>query len=161
MAFKVRISKSNLQFAASHFITYGGKCELLHGHNYAVSLELEGDLTPDGYVFDFIVFKRIAREVLETLDHRFLLAINNPHLILHQDSVSWEILYKNDRYVLPFRDVKPLPVDNITAERLAEYIWFKVAEEIHKVGDSQIKMLNVGVEEAPGQAAGYWHSING
>ena len=57
MGFKVIVSKSNLQFAASHFITFGGKCELLHGHNYSLSLEIEGDLTSDGFVFDFVALK--------------------------------------------------------------------------------------------------------
>jgi 6-pyruvoyl tetrahydropterin synthase/QueD family protein len=159
MGFKVVVSKSNLQFAASHFITCGGKCELLHGHNYGLSLELEGDLSPDGYVFDFVVLKKIAREIIEKLDHRFLLAMYNPHLKLHQDTTSWEICYKEDRYVFPLRDVQPLPVDNITAERLAEYIWGAVVKEIQMRGAVQVVSLTVGIEETPGQAAYYCNPI--
>ena len=82
MSFRVIVSKSNLQFAASHFITYGGKCELLHGHNYGLSLEIEGGLTSDSFVFDFVSLKKIARVILETLDHHFLLAMKNPYLKL-------------------------------------------------------------------------------
>lgn len=159
MGFKVIVSKSNLQFAASHFITFGGKWELLHGHNYGLSLEIEGDLTSDGFVYDFLALKKIARAVLETLDHRFLLAMKNPHLKLQQDATSWEITYKDDRYVLPLRDVQPLPVDNITAERLAEYIWGEVAREVRAYGAAQLTTLTVGVEEALGQAAYYRNPI--
>jgi len=159
MGFKVIVSKSNLQFAASHFITYGGKCELLHGHNYSLSLEIEGDLTSDGFVFDFVALKKIARTILETLDHRFLLAMKNPHLKLQQDATSWEIIYKDDRYVLPLRDVQTLPVDNVTAERLAEYIWGEVARVVRTYGAVQLTTLTVGVEEAPGQAAYYRNPI--
>ncbi|HEY3345614.1 MAG TPA: 6-carboxytetrahydropterin synthase [Anaerolineaceae bacterium] len=159
MGFRVIVEKSNLQFAAGHFITYGGKCELLHGHNYALSLELEGSLNPDGYVFDFVALKKIARAVTETLDHRFLLAAENPHLHLHQDASGWEIIYKEDRYVLPNRVVLPLPLDNVTAERLAEYIWGEVAREIRAHGAEGVTTLSVGVEEAPGQTAYFSQGI--
>jgi 6-pyruvoyl tetrahydropterin synthase/QueD family protein len=153
MGYRVIVDKSNLHFAAGHFITYAGKCEVLHGHNYCLSLDLEGGLTADGFVFDFVALKKIARAVTERLDHRFLLATENPHLRLKHDEVSWEICYKDDRYVLPNRVVLPLPLDNITAERLAEYIWGEVAREIRARGADSVTTLTVGIEEAPGQTA--------
>jgi len=158
MGFKVIVTKSNLQFAASHFITCSGKCELLHGHNYGVSLELEGDLTSDGFVFDFVILKKIAREVIEKLGHHFLLALNNTHLKIQQDSTGWDICYKDNRYVFPLRDVQPLQLDNITAERLAEYIWSEVAREIQNRGAGQVVALTIGIEETPGQTA-YYHNL--
>lgn len=160
MGFKVIVGKGNLHFAASHFITFGGKCELLHGHNYGLSLEVEGPLTPDSYVFDFVILKKIAREVSEPLDHRFLLALKNPHLKLQQSIDQWEIRYQENRYVLPAADVNPLPIDNITAERLAEYIWGEVARRLHEVGDEHLLTLTVGVEESPGQAAYYSQALS-
>jgi 6-pyruvoyltetrahydropterin/6-carboxytetrahydropterin synthase len=47
----------------------------------------------------------------------------------------------------------PLPVDNITAERLAEYLWREVARELAANGGDQLSTLTVGVEESPGQTA--------
>jgi len=67
--------------------------------------------------------------------------------------------YKDDRYLLPLRDVQPLPVDNITAERLAEYIWGEVEREIRTHSDRQLMTLTVGIEEEPGQAAYYSNTI--
>ena len=110
-------------------------------------------MTPDSYVFDFVTVKEIARRICEPLDHRFLLPMNNPHLKLHQENDHWEIGYQERRYVFPARDVCPLPVDNITAERLSEYIWKEVANELRTHGGGQLINLTVGVEEAPGQAA--------
>ncbi len=153
MGFKVVVSNNTLHFASSHFITYGGKCEQLHGHNYNVFIELEGDLTPDSYVFDFVTLKKIGRAIVENIDHHFLLAMNNPHLQIRQDETGWEICYRDKRYVVPAHDVKLLPVDNITAERLAEYIWGEVRRELRKRHNENLKTLTVGVEEAPGQAA--------
>ncbi len=50
---KVKIEGGNLRFSSAHFITYGGKCERLHGHNYGVLVEIEGTLNEDNLVFDF------------------------------------------------------------------------------------------------------------
>lgn len=161
MGFKVIIAKNNLHFAASHFITFGGKCEFLHGHNYAVSLELAGPLTADSYVFDFVTLKRIGRAIAETLDHRFLLATCNPHLKTRHSDRQWEIDYKTSHYVFPEKDVNPLPIDNVTAERLAEYIWNKIAPQIAAHGASPQCILTVGVEEAEGQAAFYTQPLFG
>ena len=153
MSFKVRIAKNNLHFAASHFITYSGKCEFLHGHNYGVIVELEGPLTDDSFVFDFIALKKIARNVSESLDHRFLLAMRNPHLKINHLDGHWEIGYKESHYAFPEKDVLPLPIDNVTAERLAEYIWGLMAQDLIKLDINDTYSMTIGVEESEGQAA--------
>jgi 6-pyruvoyl tetrahydropterin synthase/QueD family protein len=153
MGFKVVVEKGNLHFDAAHFITFGGKCEHLHGHNYTFSITVEGPLTPDSYVFDFVVLKEIGRRVSDPLDHRFLLPLNNPHLKLALNNDHWEINFEGRHYMFPARDVTTLPVDNITAERLAEYIWNEVACELRERGSDALTILTVGVDEAPGQGA--------
>ena len=50
MQYRVRVERNKLRFAAAHFATFGGECEPLHGHNYAVSIEVEGSLTDDAWV---------------------------------------------------------------------------------------------------------------
>jgi 6-pyruvoyl tetrahydropterin synthase/QueD family protein len=159
MGFKIVVEQGNLRFGAAHFITFGGKCERLHGHNYAVSVTLEGPLTSDSYVFDFVVVKEIVRRITDALDHRFLLPLQNPHLSLQESEGHWEIHFGERRYVFPARDVLPLPVDNITAERLAEYIWGEMNKELRRVGIGQLVNMTVGVEEAPGQSAWYSHEL--
>jgi len=81
------------------------------------------------------------------------------HLGIHQDETSWEICFRDKRYLVPVQDVKPLPFDNLTAERLAEYIWGEVARELRKRRAGNLKTLMVGVEEAPGQAAYFTRSF--
>src|SRR5262249_36836503 len=73
-AFKVRVTKDHLVFCSGHFISYeGDKCERLHGHNYRATVEIEGDLDANAYVFDFIALKRHTKAVTDELDHRMLL----------------------------------------------------------------------------------------
>ena len=61
-------------FAAAHRLTMvGAKCENLHGHNWKVEVYLRGErLDEAGVLLDFGVVKAHLREVMATLDHRFL-----------------------------------------------------------------------------------------
>ena len=156
---KVEVNKGNLSFSAAHFITFGGKCERLHGHNYAVSAILEGDLTEDRYVFDFVELKKTIRRICDRLDHHFLLPIQAQHLDIREADEEWEIRFENRRYVFPAEDVLVLPVDSITAERLAEYICGQLVSSLKEQGRLSLTSITVGVEEAPGQTAFYRHSF--
>src|SRR5690349_25133518 len=70
--YSVVVAKDYLKFAAAHFIAYPGFREPLHGHNYQVSVKVEADLGPDGYVLDFGLVKRIAKALCAELDERVL-----------------------------------------------------------------------------------------
>jgi len=157
---RVIVEKGYLSFSAAHFISYMGKCERLHGHNYGVSVELEGNLTDDAYVFDFVLLKRIVRQVCDSLDHRFLLPEMSEELNARPVGDEWEIRYEDRRYVLPAVDVLPLPVDNITAERLAEYICSQLLEALSEHETSHLVAMTVGVEEAAGQTASYQYQFS-
>lgn len=61
-------------FSAGHALRgYKGKCENPHGHNYKVRLTLEGpELNQTGLLYDFVVLKQSMREVMSSLDHKYL-----------------------------------------------------------------------------------------
>ena len=61
-------------FSAGHALrSYRGKCENPHGHNYRVRVTLEGEqLDSIGLLYDFTNVKRILRELIEGVDHKFL-----------------------------------------------------------------------------------------
>ncbi len=61
-------------FAAAHNLReYHGKCEDLHGHNYKVRVILEGkELDSTGLVYDFVHLKQVIRNVIGSLDHKYL-----------------------------------------------------------------------------------------
>jgi 6-pyruvoyl tetrahydropterin synthase/QueD family protein len=161
--YKVIVEKEYLSFSIAHFISFAGKCERMHGHNYAVSVELEGGLTGDRYVLDFVVLKGIVRQICDALDHHFLLPQRSQCLDIKEAGGEWEIRFGSRRYVLPAEDVLPLPVDNITAERLAEYICGQLiaALQAHDVdGLKNLTSVTVGVEESPGQTAFYQHRLS-
>lgn len=61
-------------FAAAHrLVGYKGKCEELHGHNFAVEVCVAGnELQDDGMLIDFTVLKQHLGEVLDVLDHKYI-----------------------------------------------------------------------------------------
>jgi 6-pyruvoyl tetrahydropterin synthase/QueD family protein len=156
---KVKVEGGNLKFSSAHFITYGGKCERLHGHNYGVLVEIEGTLNEDKLVFDFTILKQLVREICQELNHRFLLPMHNPHLELSELNDAWEIRFGAKRYVFPRSDVAELPIDNSTSERLAEYICGQLRRKLTIYDTSNLHTIMVGVEEAPTQMAYYCVSL--
>src|SRR5437879_13761470 len=61
-------------FAAGHALrNYRGKCENVHGHNYRIEVTVEGEqLDSIGLLVDFVELKRLMKEVIDYLDHRFI-----------------------------------------------------------------------------------------
>src|SRR3974377_1406471 len=90
----VRVSKDYLVFCAGHFISYeGDKCERLHGHNYRATVEIEGDLDDNHYVFDFIALKHRTKAITDELDHRMLLATRTPLITVEEGPRSVRVLH--------------------------------------------------------------------
>ncbi|GLV56527.1 6-pyruvoyl tetrahydrobiopterin synthase [Dictyobacter sp. S3.2.2.5] len=157
---KVKVEGGYLNFSSAHFITYSGKCERLHGHNYGVLVEVEGDLGPDGLVFDFTILKKRTKEICQQLDHRFLLPLRNPHLELTRSSDGWEVRFRERRYVFPHSDVVELPIENSTSELLAQYIGEKLCQVLEEYPTAGLRSIMVGVEEAPTQMAFYRQELH-
>jgi 6-pyruvoyltetrahydropterin/6-carboxytetrahydropterin synthase len=152
MEFRVRVERNKLKFAAAHFATFEGQCEPIHGHNYAVTLEVAGALTDDSWVCDFATLKDIGKAVCDELDHKFLLQRDSRVLQIDEGMSNWKIRFLERGWVLPKAEVLPLSIDNTTAERLAEYFVRRVRDALRERGASNLTSVTAGVEEAPGQA---------
>lgn len=65
-------------FDSAHFlpnVPEGHKCRAMHGHTYKLTIYVEGDLQPEGWIIDFTDLKNIVNPVIGTLDHQLLNAI--------------------------------------------------------------------------------------
>ena len=152
MEYRVRVERNRLKFAAAHMATYGGEMEPLHGHNYAVAIEVAGRLTDDAWVIDFSTLKRLGREVCDELDHKFLLQRESRLLEIDEGMSNWKVRFGERGFVFAKSDVLALPIDNTTAERLAEYILGRLRDALAALGATNLATIEVTVEEAPGQA---------
>lgn len=65
-----------LSFDAAHrlpCVPAGHKCGNLHGHTFTVEVHVGGDVDAErGWVIDFGDLKRLARPVVDSLDHAYL-----------------------------------------------------------------------------------------
>lgn len=154
---RVSVERNRLRFAAAHMATFGGQCEPLHGHNYELIVEVEGDLTEDSWVWDFGDLKRRTKALADELDHKFLLQRESRVLAITEHADSWEVAFESRRYVFPKSDVAALPIDNTMAERLAEWLAERLLAGLQASGGKAIHKLTVGVEEMPGQAG--WYTV--
>jgi len=153
--YSVVVAKDYLKFAAAHFIAYPGFREPLHGHNYQVSVRVDAELGPDGYVLDFGLLKRIAKGLCEELDERVLVPERSDCLIVTRLEDAVELTTeRGDRFRFPAADVVLLPVAHSSAEELAAYLVARLRDRL--LGEARgrgLAALEVGVAEAPGQVA--------
>jgi 6-pyruvoyltetrahydropterin/6-carboxytetrahydropterin synthase len=119
------------EFSAAHALRgYGGRCERLHGHNFAVELTVEGEaLAADtALLLDFTVLKSLLKEILAELDHRVLNA------------------------------TPPFDALNPSSENLARHIWQAAAERLAAHPDPRtaaVRLRSVSVSEKGAQSAIY------
>jgi 6-pyruvoyltetrahydropterin/6-carboxytetrahydropterin synthase len=160
--FRVEVSKDYLVFASAHFITFRGhQCESLHGHNYRVGVAVEGAVDDEClFVLDFSVLKRIVRGLVDEIDHKVLLPTLNPKLAYHeQDGMLRVEYFGKPTYVFPRGDCALLPIQNSTAEMLAQYLGRAVREQLAKDGHRHLTRLELEVEENFGQSATYREAL--
>ncbi|MGE0439573.1 MAG: 6-pyruvoyl tetrahydropterin synthase family protein [Gemmatimonadales bacterium] len=153
--FSVSVSKDYLTFSAAHFLTIPGhKCEALHGHNYVVTVVVEGSVDQaSGFVVDFAVVKKVLRPVIDRIDHRVLVPGENPAVSVHQAGDATAVHYRGSRrFVFPTAHVAIVPVQDTTAELLACFLTGEVVAGLRREGAAGVTRVTVDVEEGPGQS---------
>src|SRR5215470_1570015 len=108
--FRVHVTKDYLKFNAAHFIAYKGFREALHGHNYRVSVEVEGALGVQGYVLDFGVVKDVAKRVCSRLNEKTLIPARSDCLSIREAGAQLVVVYETDEFRFPKTDCLLLPI---------------------------------------------------
>ncbi|WP_165244485.1 6-pyruvoyl trahydropterin synthase family protein [Paludisphaera soli] len=152
--FKVRVTKDYLVFSSGHFITFDGDhCERIHGHNYRVAVEVDGELDPNAYVVDFIALRDMTRAIVDELDHRMLLPDRSPLIAVEAVGPNTVARFGDRFWSFPTDECVILPIDNTTAERLAEYIAGRLLQAMRGKEWADPRAVRVEVEECFGQSA--------
>lgn len=150
--FRVLLQKEQLVFSSAHFITFAGDiCECLHGHNYGLRAEVEGQLDENRYVIDFIAFRESLAQLVKQLDHHMLLATKHPMITVEEGSEEITVRFRQKRWVFPREDCMLLPIANTTAEEIAWWIATQLRERLYPTVGDRLTMLEIGVDENNGQ----------
>jgi 6-pyruvoyltetrahydropterin/6-carboxytetrahydropterin synthase len=156
--FKVSVSKDYLVFSSAHFITFKGhQCETLHGHNYRVGITVEGSVDAEClFVVDFSILKKVVRQLTDEVDHKVLLPLRNPKLGFREEGEHRHVDYFGQyTYTFPKVDCAMVPIENTTAEMLAQYFAIRVRDELQALGIGHLSAIEMEVEESFGQSATY------
>lgn len=117
-------------FSAAHALRhYKGKCERVHGHNFVVTITVQGDkLQQDTQILiDFKTLKNLLKHALEQVDHCLL------------------------------NEMPPFDTINPSSENLACFIWSSMSSLLANCQDAMnINLYSVSVSEKPGQSAIYF-----
>lgn len=154
--FKVTVSKDYLVFSSAHFITFRGhQCETLHGHNYRVGVTVEGSVDNEClFVVDFSILKKAVRKLVDEIDHKVLLPLKNPKLRFRDQGKHREVDYLGEHaYTFPAVDCAMMPIENTTAEMIAQYFAQRTRGELLAMGISNLTAIAMEVEESFGQSA--------
>ncbi len=158
-SFSVDVTKDHLVFSAAHFITIGDDlCERLHGHNWRVAACVEGTLDENQFVFDFIALRDTLQQLVDQLDHRMLLPTEHSKIRVEENEREIEVTYENRRWVFPVDECLLLPIQQTTAELLAQWLGEKMLIDLET---GNLSTLTVKVEENFGQWAGCTFHLNG
>lgn len=125
------IAKRYHDISCGHKV-YGheSKCAYLHGHNYRIHFEIQGNIDSIGRVLDFSVIKeKLCNWLEENFDHRFLVYENDPDALKLQ-AIDETVL------ILNF---------NPTAENIAKYLVEEIAP--NQLKDTGCKLIKCEVEE--------------
>jgi 6-pyruvoyltetrahydropterin/6-carboxytetrahydropterin synthase len=156
--FSVSVAKDYLVFSSAHFITFAGhRCEGLHGHNYRARVTVEGSLDEETwFVFDFVVLKRLMKELCDEIDHKVLLPLESSKVQVTEEGDSVNVAVEGQpRYRFPRIDCALLPVPNTTVEMLAELLALRLRAQLEQMGARRLTAIEIEVEENFGQWAVY------
>lgn len=156
----LKLSKETFKFSGAHFTTFSKeRAENLHGHNYYVSLNLDGaSQLQHGMITDLNGPKKKVLTFLEQLDEKVLLPKKNPYLNFSKKDSNIEVRFNRKFYSFPKEDCCFINIVNITVEELA----FFIAQGLKSgMKNLPIKSFSVEVCESRGQSAVYTMATEG
>ena len=149
----IELAKEDMHFSAAHFTIFSAsRRENLHGHNFFVEARAGGPIDANGLCFDYTLLKDRLRTLCDSLDETLLIAAQSPYLTIHEEHDEVVVSFSDETLRFAHRDVKLLPIRNVTVEELAH--WFTAT----LTGDDSfaslpVETLTLRLSSGPGQWA--------
>ena len=140
------------RISSAHFVVGEGYSEAIHGHNFAIEIEVSGEQNEELMVVDFFKLRPIVEEILGEWDHRTLIPGENQNIVIKEKGQEVWIWFAGKEYMLPKEDVVILPTPNITVEELARLLAVRLA---NRLSQKNVKRIRCSVFEYTGQGASF------
>lgn len=149
----VELKKEDLSFSAGHFTIFSAtEREDLHGHNYHLNVCLEVQLDQNGLSFDYRLYNNELKKLCDYLDRRFLLPSQSQFLKLEETDEMWIAHFNKEKIPFLKRDVRILPIANVTIEELSFWFLTKMLENQDQLKEHHVEAITVSVSNGPSQS---------
>jgi 6-pyruvoyltetrahydropterin/6-carboxytetrahydropterin synthase len=118
-----------------------------------VYVGFDAEIKEDGIVFDYTVVKSHIESMCVELNEHFLLPARSRHIRIEKKPDYIYVHFNNEKIPFLPRDIKILPLENITVEDLASYFLDEFVREFVQKNDYAIVAVEVRVFSGPGQSA--------
>lgn len=150
----IELNKEYFTFSAGHFSIFSAtKREKMHGHNFAVQIEILTEVNDDGIAFDYQIYKRKIEKLCAQLNGYFLLPEYSPHLFLTEQDEYYLAHFNHEKLYFLKTDVLLLPLRNITIEELSRWFLEKLINEKDEIIQYKIHAIKVRVFSTATQTA--------
>jgi 6-pyruvoyltetrahydropterin/6-carboxytetrahydropterin synthase len=151
---EIDLSKERMKFSAGHFTIFSAtERENLHGHNFTVAVTFKAQILDNGMVCDYGILKKVAQKVCDSLDELFLLPQHSKYLRIEQRDGIVIVKFANETLQFLQRDVKILPIVNVTVEDLSGWFLQSLREGLSAEIAPLMREISVRVDSGPGQGA--------
>lgn len=154
----IELHKEDMKFAAGHYTIFSpDERETLHGHTFNVFAAITAEVDENGMAFNYDVYKTKLRDLCRSLSQIFLIAGNSPYQKIEEDGDYIYIHFAEEKIPFLKRDVKILPMRNISVEELSQWFIKQLTnqEDLEKYA---IHAIKIKVYSGPGQAGtAVWH----
>lgn len=148
MILKVEGAQNRVNFSAAHFIPSIEKCSRLHGHDYSVDLELEGE-PKEGILIDYGIVKSAMRALADTFDHKVLLPVSSSLSKVTCNTIECFVTYGSKQFRFPVSDVYILERPITSSEMIADYFASEMRNKLKPY--KNLTKIRICVYEGPGQ----------
>lgn len=154
----IEIQKENMKFSSAHFTIFSEtEREPLHGHNYYLYIGLHTEVVDNGLSYDYRRYKKRAYELCRELTQHVLLPMYSKYLEIKEDDTHYHLRYGQDTMMLMKKDVKLLPICNITVEELSNWFLQRLIEDEEALKRDKIEAIDVKIFTGPGQSgSSHW-----
>jgi 6-pyruvoyltetrahydropterin/6-carboxytetrahydropterin synthase len=148
----IELFKEDMKFSAGHFAIFSSQIrENLHGHNYNVYISCTTTIEDEGFSFDYRFYKDKVRELCDSLNEIVLMPGNSKYLKIDDAGDYYHVYFNNEKIIFLKRDLKILPVTNITVEELSNYLLNQLVSDHDELDKNKIQKIKMKVFSGPGQ----------
>lgn len=149
----IELAKEDMKFSSGHFAIFSSTVrENLHGHNYTVCASFTTTIEDEGMSFDYRFYKHKVRKICDSLNEITLIPGKCKYLKIEEDGLYTNIIFNEEKIIFLNRDIKILPVFNITVEELSNWILTNILLDAEELASNRIEEINVKVYSGPGQS---------